>query len=234
MSSMAPQTSVNIRLDLETDSKTGLETYKAFAGGNYKYRLAQNGNFIEPRLLKLNTWLYGNYEINGFVFWDIFDEDGKLTTSEEEGIDNVKVTLYDVSGNIISQNGVESSSEPRRGAGNSGDSAITRGGGVFTLYSNTNEEGQYIVISAPETDDGSEPLLTSTSSDPYMLSSEDSDFDRTENKLVLGQLDSRSGYNNVSAGFIKLPVIEATDIELFVGDTVSADAYIDEFVTNTS
>lgn len=234
MSSMAPETSVNIRLDLETDAKAGLDTLAAFAGGRFKYRLTQNGDFIEPQNLELSKWLYSNYEINGFVFWDTYDEDGFLTESKESGIDNVKVTLYDPSGNVISQKGVESLNNTKGAKGSGDDSAITGNGGTFTLYSNSKEEGQYIVISLPETDDYSKPILTAVSKDPYMISSNDSDFDRTNNTLVLGQLDSRSGYNNVSAGFIKLPEVFAKDVEMNVGDKVFTEARIYEYVANTT
>lgn len=234
MSSMAPETSVNIRLDLETDAKAGLETLTAFAGGRFKYRFTQNGDFIEPQNLELSKWLYGNYEINGFVFWDTYDEDGILTESKETGIDNVKVTLYDPSGNVISQEGSENLNNTKGAKGSGDGSATTANGGAFTLYSNSKEEGQYIVISFPETGDDSKPLLTAVSNDPYMISSNDSDFDRTNNTLVLGQLDSRSGYNNVSAGFIKLPQVFAADVEMYVGDKVLTEARIYEYVENTS
>ena len=233
MSSMAPKTSVNIRLDLETDAKNSIDTLTAYAGGRFKYRLTQNGDFIEPQNLELSKWLYNSYEINGFVFWDTYDEDGFLTETKETGIDNVKVTLYDASGNVISQNS-EGSLKKTKGGNNSEDgSVLTVDGGTFTLYSNSKDEGQYIVISFPETEDNSKPRLTAVSKDPYMMSPNDSDFDRTNNTLVLGQLDTRSGYNNVSAGFIKLPEITATDIEMYVGDKAYSQADINEFVDNT-
>ncbi len=232
MSSMAPKTSVNIRLDLETDAKTSFDALTAFAGGSFKYRLTQNGSFIEPQHLELSNWLYNSYEINGFVFWDVYDEDGVVSSNVETGINNVPVTLYDAEGKAIAQTRGTHCINPETGTYYTDGSVRTDKDGKFTLYSNNSAKDQYIVIGLPETSDGSIPAFTSVSSNPYMLSSEDSDFDRTTGKLVLNQLDTRAGYNNVSAGFIKLPTIKATEIVMYTGETATKDALIDEFVSN--
>ena len=232
MSSMAPKTSVNIRLNLETDAKTTLDTLTAFAGGNFKYRLTQYGSFIEPQHLELSNWLYNSYEINGFVFWDVFDENGVVSSHNEIGINDIPVTLYDASGNVIAQTRGTHCIDPVTGTYYEDGSVRSDYDGKFTLYSNKSDNDQYIVMGLPETIDGSIPAFTSVSSNPYMLSLEDSDFDRTTGKLVLNQLDTRTGYNNVSAGFVKLPAIKATDLVMYTGETVTADALIDEFVFN--
>ena len=232
MNSMAPKTSVNIRLDLETDAKTDLDTLTAFAGGNFKYRLTQHGSFIEPQHLELSNWLYESYEIKGFLFWDIYDEDGLYDKYYDNEAYGVPVTLYDASGNVIPQTRGTYCIDPSTGTFFEDGSVMSDYNGNFILYSNIKDAGQYIVVGSPEPYADSVVALTAVSSEPYTISDIDSDFDRSTHKLVLGQLESRSGYNNVSAGYIILPAIRETDIDIYVGQSLTTNAVIDEYVFN--
>ena len=234
MGVMDPKTSVNIRLDLKTDVKSENYSLYAYSGGNFKYRLTKNGGFIDPQSLDLCEWCYDSYIIEGFVFWDTYDENGIYTSYRDSNINGVKLTLYDPSGNVIRQKDNYYSWNPETETDYEDGSIRSGQGGNFVFYSNCTEDGQYIVIDFPETKDGSTPKLTSVSSEPYMMIGNDSDFDRETNTLVLGKLDPRFGYNKVSAGFIKLPEIQAADIEMYTGDTVSADAVIKEYVNNNT
>ncbi len=234
MGVMDPKTSVNIRLDLKTDVKSENYSLYAYSGGNFKYRLTKNGGFIDPQSLDLCEWRYDSYIIEGFVFWDTYDENGIYTSYRDSNISGVKLTLYDPSGNVIRQKDNYYSWNPETETDFEDGSIRSGQGGNFVFYSNCTEDGQYIVIDFPETKDGSTPKLTSVSSEPYMMIGNDSDFDRETNTLVLGKLDPRFGYNKVSAGFIKLPEIQAADIEMYTGDTVSADAVIKEYVNNNT
>ncbi len=102
------------------------------------------------------------------------------------------------------------------------------------MVTNSDEKGQYIKIGLPETDDGSTPALTSVSKKHYTETNSDSDFDRTAYTLMLDRLSRDSDHSgSASAGFIKLPQIKASDIEMYVGESKSAGALIKEFVTDT-
>ena len=228
ISVIEPFKSVNFKLNLKTDAKTGLDTYVAYSGGDYTYKITQSGSFIDSQHINLATWNYSNYTIDGFVFWDTFDESGLYNPANESGIDDVILTFYDASGNVINQAGHNEFSYGQDGA------IKTANGGKFYLVSNSDEKGQYIKISLPETDDGSTPALTSLSKKHYTESNSDSDFDRTTLTLKLDRLSRDSDHaGSASAGFIKLPQIKAADIEMYVGESKSANAIIKEYVTNT-
>ncbi len=229
LSVIEPYKSVNFRLDLKTDAKTGLDTFVAYSGGDFTYRLTQNGSFIDTQHINLVTWNYSNYEIDGFVFWDTFDESGLFDPDNESGINGVTLTLYDASGKVISQADHNEYSYGQDG------SVRTANGGKFRLLTNSGEKGQYVKIGLPKTDDGSTPALTSTSKQSYIVTNSDSDFDRTTYILKLDRLSGDSDLaGSISAGYIKLPKLKVKDIEMYVGDTLSEDALIDEFVSNTN
>ena len=63
---------------------------------------------------------------------------------------------------------------------------------------------------------------------------DDADDELNGQVLIKGGTLNVNGVSNVSAGFVKLPQIEAVDVELLEGETKSADAIITEFVSNTS
>ena len=223
LSIMEPTTSLNLRLNLGTDDDVDYKTRYMFctSGGTFEYRESQNGNFIDPQHLNLSEWLFHGYSINCRVFWDIYDEDGYMKdnswswTVYEGGIKGIPVTVYDPSGNIIPQD---------EGA----DSVLTGGNGVADIFIPYYEKGQYILTGMPETNDSSIPKMTAYPEGKFIS------YDRDINKVVFKQPTFSWGIpTDIYVGFVKLPQIEATDVEMYVGDTVSADAIVKEFVSNT-
>ena len=159
------------------------------------------------------------------MFWDLYDENGTRNgdNNTEPYINGVTLTLYDANGTQIDQQVT---------ANSQGGSNATYNGVFPALRTYKADAGQYIVVTNPTVTDGSTVKLTKKSANGPIQSAVDSDFDRETNTLTLGTL-SVNGLNNISAGFVKLPKVTASDVNLRVGQTVSTSAIIDEFVTNT-
>ena len=231
LDTVPPLKSMNLRLNLYSDVKPTVDVKKALGGGTFKYRRTETDTTYVNGCLPLCTWEYENYSISsGRVFWDVYDENGTKggnagqNWNGENLISGVKVWLYDSNNQIIQQP--------------VGDELVdyvtTNSAGQFPIIKSYKPDaGQYIVIENPTVTDGSTVKLTKKINGSPTQSAVDSDFDRDTNKLVLGTLNV-NGVSNVSAGFVKLPQIEAVDVELLEGETKSADAIITEFVSNTS
>ena len=213
---MEPVTSVKFRLDLATDDELSYENLskQGYTGGTFEYRESQDGNFIDPQHLNIGAWFFEGYNYDCEVFWDVYDESGtRGYYSEERGIGNVSLTLYDASGNVIPQ---------KDGA----TSIYTNISGDASLFAPKFDEGQYIVVSMPVTTDGSVPKMTVFPAGTF------ASYDRDENKVFLKE--PSAAMTIVRIGFVKLPQIQAEDIEMYVGDTVSAEAIAREYVTCSS
>ena len=218
LSVMEPTTSLNLRLDLATDAEITSEQIikECVSGGSFIYRESQNGNFIDSQHLNLSRWNFHGYIYTCQVFWDIYDENGDFRSYDEKWIKGVPVTIYDAEGNPIPQSQETST-------------VYTDSNGKATLIIPKYEKGLYIVAGTPGTTDGSVAKMTAYPAGRFVS------YDRTINKVVLQKPAISSGlFQNATIGFVKLPQIEAKDIEMYVGDTVSAEAIVKEFVSNAT
>ena len=212
-----PQTSCNLRLDLRTDPKYTTRVYHAFGGGTFRYKRVHTDTDYVTGVLPLCEWQYENYAIpSGSVFWDVYDENGVRTTTNtttraEALIPGVAVTLYDTDGVTVI------------------DSAVTDSSGKFSIKSYKPDAGQKIEIGMPTVTDGSTPKLTKQSAAVPTNSAVDSDFDRDTHMLTLGTL-SANGLPNISAGFVKLPQITATDVTLYAGQSLETAATLTDYL----
>ena len=215
ISEMPKESTVLFESDLVTDEKNSLDVIKAYGGGKYTYYSDKAKTAFSEGYLGLNTWLYENYDlVKGNVFWDTYDENGlrgqtSLAGSlEETGISGLKVKLYDASGKLI-------------------DETLTDADGNYTLRSFKLDAGQYVIIDKPTEN----AKLTSKSDKGFEESNIDSDFDRKTYRVDLPQATPK-GFTNVSAGFVKLPSIQANDVEIILGreSTIDYKAILTEYL----
>lgn len=199
VSELPAESAITFKLDLSTPTKNTLNDIYAYSSGTISYFGDVGMTQIDVGRLTLNTWEYQTYDlVKGNIFWDTYNENGLQGLTEADGsleelpIENIKVKLYDKNDVLI-------------------DETLTDSNGNYLLRSYILDEGQYVVI---ETPDGSK--LTKQSDVDFQESLIDSDFDRESNKLVLPQA-TPLGFKNVSAGIVKLPEIQAPDIEIILG-----------------
>ena len=218
LATVPPLKSMNLRLDLLTEAKTTIDVKKAFGGGVYRYLRSETDTEYVSGCLPLCEWDYENYAVtSGFVFWDVYDENGVRTIQsgstyrpQESPISGVAVTLYDRDGTTVV------------------DETVSDADGRFAFRTYKPDAGQIVEIGLPSVTDGSEPRLTKQSTTSPVQSAADSDFDRETRRLELGELGV-NGIANISAGFVKLPKLAAADVTIPVGDTADLSATLTEF-----
>lgn len=213
MNKVDPEGAATLYLNLRTDKKDDLTVLHGYMGGSYTYQLQGSSG---EGLMGLSTYNYNNILVTdgskGIVFWDTYDENGTKATSGsgndvkcETGIGDVSVSLYDADDELIMSTTTSTANATL---------------GQFVLETYKSDAGQYIVIDEP-TVSGVTVKLTKNSTAVFYKNQYDSDFDRnaegTRHTLVLPKLPA-TGYNNISAGFVKLPTLAAEDITLMQGE----------------
>lgn len=224
---MPAATAVNLSLDLRAERKDRLGELNAYVGASSAYQFGSAGvpdAAVNRTELEAVRFVYEDYLVNresALVFLDGYDENGRRTLAQsaaEPPLKGVQLRLLDKDGLTEI------------------DRAVTDARGYFSLRSFKREAGQIVELILPERavpgDASSAPArwrLTRQSERAPIADLNDSDFDRASNRLVLPRLQT-NGLPNLSAGLLRLPEIEAADIELYIGESAVLDASMREFL----
>lgn len=219
VASMDMQTKVDVQLDLRCDGKETLNILSAYSGGSYDYKLDSASAPVAPQVfLGVAEYRYNNYDVTfeptSRIWYDLYDENGIQGgdgVTGETAAQGVTVTLYDTDGETPIH------------------SAVSQANGGFTLQSWKNDAGQRLVITVPDSWEGNWKL-TRQSGEAITAALTDSDFDRTNNTLILPQLPHTGGIRNVSAGLVRLPEVTATDVTVYAGQSGETTATLKDYL----
>ncbi|MCI6271972.1 MAG: InlB B-repeat-containing protein [Erysipelotrichaceae bacterium] len=197
---------LNIELPLESELKTDLKERKAYVGGVYSFDSSNSEpkNTSEGNLIYAE-YVYKNYLLNGKLFWDNdengindIDDPAKGTTLHLYSPDS---DISDKYGNVIKPNTLIGTVK-------------TKEDGQFSFSSYIGQDKQFIKIVL----DNGVKLTKQKTGTGIFDNTDDSDFDRETNKLILPKL-SMNGNENISGGLTKLPLLTVENIVMHVKDT---------------